>query len=225
MSSYPQIINFKSKPKETPFAPEWNYFLIEDMIKDVDFKSLAQFILSKEETILSFSPSISDGYTGLGANSTTSRFNRLNILSLKHKSIPKLKLAILRTHNKFLQYLKHELPKYIFIQCWANIMRSGEKINAHLHQTDPQTYLGGHICVQVEDTATRYINPVNQLNDPELYNSPNEVGKITLFQNSIPHFTSTHRGYKPRITLAFDLFVVGEVTKRKNIIKLTNRDR
>jgi hypothetical protein len=45
MNSYPQIINFKSKPKETPFAPEWNYFLIEDMIKDVDFKSLAQFIL------------------------------------------------------------------------------------------------------------------------------------------------------------------------------------
>ena len=56
MSSYPQIINFKSKPKETPFAPEWNYFLIEDMIKDVDFKSLAQFILSKEKIILNLSP-------------------------------------------------------------------------------------------------------------------------------------------------------------------------
>ena len=32
------VINFKSEPKKTPFAPEWNYYLAEEIIKDVDFK-------------------------------------------------------------------------------------------------------------------------------------------------------------------------------------------
>ena len=44
-----KIINFKSMPKETPFAPEWNYYLIEDLITDIDFKLFSKFLLSKEE--------------------------------------------------------------------------------------------------------------------------------------------------------------------------------
>ena len=220
-----KIINFKSMPKETPFAPEWNYYLIEDLITDIDFKLFSKFLLSKEKTILKFSPAVSDGYTGLGMDSTTARFHKLNILNFKNKAIPKIKKAILKTHNKLLRHLKLKLPKHIFVQCWVNIMRKGEKIKPHIHQMNPQTYLGGHICIQTTKTSTSYINPVNQINDPELYTSHNEVGKITLFPNCIPHFTNRHEGDDPRITLAFDLFVVGNVTKTKHMVKLNNETK
>mgnify|MGYP003153564127 CR=1 FL=1 len=61
--------------------------------------------------------------------------------------------------------------------------------------------------MQVQDTSTWYINPVNQLNDPELYESKNEVGKITLFQTCLPHYTDKQVSNTPRITIAFDLVV------------------
>jgi len=43
-----KIINFKSKPKNNYFAPEWNYFLAEDFIKDINFNDLTKFLLSKK---------------------------------------------------------------------------------------------------------------------------------------------------------------------------------
>jgi len=68
-----------------------------------------------------------------------------------------------------------------------------------------------------ENTATHYINPVNQINDPEIYSSKNDPGKITLFQNCIPHYTDIHKGNQERITIAFDLTVKKEAD---NFIRL-----
>jgi ATP-dependent phosphoenolpyruvate carboxykinase len=87
-------------------------------------------------------------------------------------------------------------------------MEKGKKINPHLHSVNSDCYLGGHVCVQVNNTSTYYINPINQINDPEIYQSKNQVGKITLFQNNIPHFTDEHKNDKERITIAFDLSLV-----------------
>ena len=98
-------------------------------------------------------------------------------------------------------------------------MRKGEKIDPHIHDVGPHAYLGGHICIQCTDTFTGYINPVNQINEPETFKSKNEVGKITLFQNCIPHYTSVHEDdKKERITIAFDLLTVD--LKNENILKL-----
>ena len=96
-------------------------------------------------------------------------------------------------------------------------MKKGEQIKPHIHGTEPNIYLGGHICVQCDNTSTHYINPVNQINEPEIYSSNNEVGKITLFQNCIPHYTDIHKGNKERITIAFDLALI-KVTN--NYIKI-----
>jgi hypothetical protein len=218
---YPKIINIKSVQKNNFFAPEWNYYIIEDIIKKVNFNLLSKFLLKKEKEILkiknNFNKKITDGYTGLGNNSITSRYSLYNIFNFKNKEILKIKKSILKTHTKFLNYLNIEIPKNLWIQCWFNVMRKGESIKAHIHGTGPDTYLGGHICVQVFNTSTNYINPVNQINDPEIYYSKNETGKITLFQNCIPHFTDKHDFDKERITIAFDLSIV---KKSDNFIKL-----
>ena len=36
----------------------------------------------------------------------------------------------------------------------------------------------------------------------------NTEGKLTLFPNYIPHFTTEHRSYSYRITLAFELKLI-----------------
>jgi hypothetical protein len=206
----PYIVRFQSPPAETPFAPEWNYVMFEGQIDNVDFSKISDYILYKEKEILNLPLTIregkfSDGYTGLGENSTTARFDRFNVLKWQHPEIQKLKEQILNFYDLFLSGLSIPSEENLYIQCWANVLRNGEQIQPHIHSVKPDCYLGGHICVQCEDTATNYINPVNQINDPEVYRSENVVGKITLFQNCIPHYTDLHNGTKERITIAFDL--------------------
>jgi hypothetical protein len=203
------LIRFLSKPKVSPFAPEWNYSLGESFIKNINFNEIQKLAFEKEKEILKLPNTIrnnklSDGYTGLGKNSTTSRFDQYNVLKWNNIEIKKLKNAIIEMHSKFLTLLQIDKPKVLFAQCWLNIMRKGEQIKPHIHSTTPESYLGGHICIKCNDTSTYYINPVNQLNEPEIYTSKNEVGKITLFQNCIPHYTDVNNDNE-RITIAFDL--------------------
>ena len=204
------IINFKSKPKQTFFAPEWDYYMFETNIDNINFKEVSKLCLRKEKEILKLPSSNKskvtvDAFTGLGKNSTTSKYENYNVFSWKNKNIKLIKQTIIDFHNAILQHFKQPLLNELWIQCWLNVMRKGQEIKPHLHNVNPHTYLGGHICVQCDDTTTNYINPINQINIPELYESKNHVGKLTLFQNNIPHYTSKHNSNKERITLAFDL--------------------
>tara|TARA_R100001086_G_scaffold242889_1_gene171100 strand:- start:61 stop:765 length:705 start_codon:yes stop_codon:yes gene_type:complete len=211
-----KVVIFRSAPRQNVFAPAWEFPIAEDKITTVNFKKIAKLVLEKEKLMLKSSkkkqafigPFIeTDGYTGLGKKSLTSHYASYNLLDFKHPEIKKLKKAILESHARFLEALKIPLYPELYIQCWANVMRKGEQIKAHIHSVLPDTYLGGQINVQVQDTSTWYINPVNQINDPELYESRNEVGKLTLFQNCVPHYTDKQVSTTPRITIAFDLVV------------------
>ena len=62
------LIRFKSEDRETPFAPNWDYRLIEGEIDDVDFNYIARYLLNKKNEILKIKPSKGDGFTGLGMN-------------------------------------------------------------------------------------------------------------------------------------------------------------
>ena len=167
------ITVFKSLPRRNVFAPAWEFPIGEDKITTVNFKKLAKLILKKEKTILA-SPIrkghlAEDAYTGLGKNSLTSRYGTYNLLDFKHPEIKKLKKAILVSHARFLEALNVPLYPELYIQCWANVMREGEQIKPHLHSVHENSYLGGHIVVQAQKTHTHYINPVNQINGPDIH--------------------------------------------------------
>jgi hypothetical protein len=147
-----------------------------------------------------------DGYTGLGNNSLTSRFNHFNVLKWSEDLVSPIRGAIKYCYLEFLQKLNVERKK-CWVQCWANVMRKGEQIKPHLHSVEPYSYIGGHISVTYNNTSTFYINPVNQINEPEIYESKNEVGKLTIFPNCIPHYTSKNESDSERITIAFDYFL------------------
>ena len=141
---------------------------------------------------------------------------------LESDEIDKLKESIIFLHNELLKLIDMEqvIPYMeLHTQCWYNVMKKGQKILPHLHDLGPYCYLGGHITVQCDDTYTGYMHPANQLNHPFVHKSKNEVGKITLFPNHIPHFTSVHNGDDERVTIAFDL-TTQNIAKNDNYVRI-----
>jgi hypothetical protein len=204
-----KTINLKSKPPETFFAPKWSWFLGESYIPaltDQMYHDIGQVILNKEKEIVSQFQGTNDGYAGLGENSLTARFENFNVFSWNHILIDYLKQEIFTGYLNFLKSVGAPRRK-VWIQCWANVMRDGQSIAPHLHGVHPYTYLGGNLIIACNNTSTIFVNPINQINEPVGYESVNEPGKLTLFQNCIPHYTTEHTGIKERITIAFDLIV------------------
>jgi hypothetical protein len=212
-----KIVNFKSENPITEFAPSWNWVLCEDeqLSGSELVKNLKQIILLNEKKIISDNKDLYnlynetynikfDGGTGLGENSLTSRSPFFNIMNWDYPEIIDLKNHIRSVYDKFLQELKISDRK-VWIQSWANVMRSGESINKHIHASHPLTWLGGHLTIACENTSTFYTNPMFTQDGPQVYESVNKEGKLTIFQNNLPHHTNTHLGSKERISIAFDI--------------------
>jgi hypothetical protein len=220
--------NFKSPPRISPFAPEWDYFLAESPIENIDYEKIANFFLNKEQELLDLPTTnrnnIVDGYTGLGENSLTSRYSEYNVFQFEDElpELTKLRQEIFNRYCGLLQLLEVKRDK-VWYQSWCNIVRKGEHMKPHLHNVSPYCYLGAHVCIQCDNTSTVYINPINQINDPFTYDSPNKVGKLTIFQQNIPHYTTEHKSDKERITIAFDFYIdedynLRDENTKKNIL-------
>ena len=201
---------FKSRPPISPYAPQWDFRVGSSMCKDIDTNSLSKFLLSKEKEVKRLPIRVidgkaTDGYTGLGTNSTTSKFCHYHLFKWSHPEIIKLRSNIAKKLFEYNSECGVETPNQIYIICWYNVLRFGQKIKPHNHSTTPDSYLSGHFNVQVDDTSTVYMSPINQLNDPDVIDIKNRVGDLTLFPSYIFHRTTPHYSLKPRITIAFDL--------------------
>ena len=206
-----KFYRFISKPPVSPYAPQWDFRVGTSLCEDIDTNSLSEFLLSKEKEVKKLPTSVdnsgveTDGYTGLGSNSTTAKFQHYNILTWSHPEITKLRSNIAKKLLKYNSECGVKSPNVIYIICWYNVLRFGQKIKPHHHSLDPNGYLSGHFNVQVNDTSTVYMSPVNQINDPGMADIKNIPGELTLFPSHIFHYTTPHYSFKPRITIAFDL--------------------
>jgi len=222
-----KLIKFQNDTRRTFFAPTYEYFLGEDFITNIDFNDIRNLILEQEKNILETYPTVNrssvDGYTGLGDNSLTSRFDYFNLFSWEQNQLNMLKREIFCKYRKFVSNFDFNPPK-TWIKCWSNVMRAGEKINPHLHCVNGFTYIGGHVVVNCSNTSTFYMNPINQINDPQTYESKNSIGKITFFQQNIPHYTNIHTSSDERITIAFDLVVDSYASQETNLLPFDNGD-
>ena len=96
-----EINGFRSSPPLTSYAPSWDFNIGTSICDDIDIKSFSKFLLRKEREIKKLPLSIhdekyTDGYTGLGKNSTTSRWKTFNMLTWDHPEVKKLKSNIIR---------------------------------------------------------------------------------------------------------------------------------
>ena len=193
-----KIINFQNLNIQNPFNPNFSYHILENKT-DFDNIFLTKFLLNKEEQIKNMYPGINDGGTDLGESSVTSRFINYNLLEFPETIF--LKTIIRKNHDDFLKNLNITIDKNYYVQCWFNVLRKGEKINRHHHFSDNDGYLGGHICVNVNNTYTHYEYPYFGT----IFSSLNEPCKITLFPNWIYHYTDKVEEDFNRITIAFDI--------------------
>tara|TARA_Y100001973_G_C5108686_1_gene286511 strand:- start:193 stop:876 length:684 start_codon:yes stop_codon:yes gene_type:complete len=191
------IYSFFNEPIQNKFNQSFNYYIYENILK-LDFGKLKQDILNLEKEIIEKYPPYSDGKTGLGNNSLTSRFKYYNLLQMDETKF--LKDIIREKHDDFLNTLEYEVGDNYYVQCWANVMRGGEQIKTHNHACNNHMYLTGHICVFTENTNTHYIAPYHN----SQFSSKNMLGKMTLFPSWLNHYTD-EVNTDLRITIAFDI--------------------
>ena len=167
---------------------------------DIDLKRFSKQILKNEQKIIKKYPPTdfnnikSDGGTGLGYDSLTSRFYHFNVL--KWFNTNQLKKEIRKGYESYTK--AKNTP--IFVQCWANVMRKGDRIKPHAHMDKNISSLhalSGHLCVKVDGSTNTYYGgePVRNLN-----------GEMAFFPSTMTHWTDTYFGDGERITVAFDIY-------------------
>ena len=140
---------------------------------DININKLSKQVLTKEvEIIKKYSPlggngEFTDGQTGLGENSLTSRFFHFNVLNwLGTKSLRKW----IRKGYEAYTGIKGTT---LYVQCWANVMRKGESIKPHLHSTEPY---GGNPILNEKRTMVFFPNNVLHWTD----RCDNDKERITI---------------------------------------------
>ena len=204
------IHTFENKAPRNPFNQKFKYRIFEKNCKtELHLSTLASFILKNEKKIIERTKKEFyeynkktrwiDGDTGLGAESLTSRQPFYNLVEFEEAQY--LTEIIQDAHEEFLEKLNIQYNDKLYIQCWANVMRKGDKIKKHFHAGSNYDYLSGHICVSTKDTHTYYLQPYYK----NVFSSQNVPGKLTLFPSWIEHYTDEVKTNKERITIAFDL--------------------
>lgn len=209
-----EIKRYVSLEPKTPYAPTWDFYIGKCNL-NINLSNLAKTCLEMEEKILDL-PIIKfkdengeeyffDGYTGLGKDSTTAKSWLYNLFDWNTPETNYLKDQFKNKLDEYNTLLYNPIPKIYYSQCWYNVLRNGQKIEPHLHSTNENSYLSAHFTVQCDNTSTVYINPVDQLNDPQFFEEKNEIGNLTIFPSYVPHYTTEHLSDTPRITIAMDV--------------------
>ena len=168
---------------------------------DINVDKLAKKILNNEPKIIKKYPAKGidlkydfDGNTGLGSNSLTSRSCHFNILDWWGTG--SLRRWMRDGYEKY--HNIQDTPLYV--QCWANVMRKGDQIKSHKHEsrdgTSPVKHLCGHLSVQVDGSTSTYYD-----GSPIL----NKNGQMTFFPAHTFHWTDRYENNSERITVAFDI--------------------
>ena len=170
---------------------------------DINLKKLAKQILKNEPKIIKKYPPrgisnmLTDGGTGLGFDSLTSRFYHYNILKWwGTKSLKKYMRTEYETYTGI-------VGKPLYVTCWANVLRKGEKIGPHYHAISnvvpPSEHISANLCVQ---SGGGYTSTYYEMADNGFYNVD---GKFTFFPGTMMHWTDEYTGSAQRVTVGCDI--------------------
>ena len=105
---------------------------------------------------------------------------------------------------QWMDFIKEDFTEYypLHFTCWYNILRKGDKIDIHRHFTDHRGYLSGNMHLDdYEDSKTLYEHM------EMVISCPNVKGGLTFFPGYVEHYVPVYNGDKPRVSLAFDLYI------------------
>lgn len=225
------LLHFKNKETKTFFAPTWDIYFYNSNIEDpVIVNSMRDHILDVESDIISrYSSTHNDGGTALGPNSLTSKFSKFNIFTWREHYFQRFQDFIRTEHSKFRDELNLK-EEQLWIGCWANVLRAGQSIAPHWHNSSETTYLGAHMCLSDPGTSTIYVNPYrpHALFNPHnrdtwiedsVVEFENKPGELLFFPDWMIHYTTPYTGTGTRVTIAMDIVPQGEKDKDNEIYK------
>lgn len=137
-----------------------------------------------------------------------------------NKAVTEYVAAIYRPANDIEVYIT---------QSWGNVTNPGQYHHKHSH---PNSFLSGVLYFHAEkniDKITFFKNELTQLklktNDWNLFNSeswyfPVETGKLVLFPSTLQHMVTTTESKEPRISLAFNTFLRGDLGDEDDLTRL-----
>jgi hypothetical protein len=209
-----KIINFKNKLPLTYFAPNYNYFIIENNISDkININEILSNMLNIEKELIKGDKSINTINDTKQATSIN-RYKFFNKTIFTKKYMVQL-INILRENIfNYSKILCEPIPKRLWVQMWCNILREKQKIEIHQHSDSETSYLSGNLCLQANNTKTHYVNPQSYFAtfNPD-YSSQNIKGNLTLFPSTLPHYTDRVEDKELRVTLAFDVLIAEDRKK------------
>ena len=194
-----ELNTFTLGKEKSPFAPTFEFTVgIADISDELDILDIREKLLIKEKEIINLYPGTHDGGTNLGMDSVTSRFP--HYVLWKYEEFDKIKYLIKEYHNEYCKQLNIKYDR-LYSQAWFNVMRLGEKIDKHQHNTSRYSYLSAHITISAEETNTYYCEPFTN----RLWTEKNKAGKLTIFPSWVTHETDRVEKEQERITVGIDL--------------------
>jgi hypothetical protein len=164
-----------------------------DFLTQEECDTIVREILSLEDAVKRLGP---DEYVGTSEDSLTGRYKYFNYLN-----VPEI--------NTILEPKLKELFGPCVLQCWANILRQGEGIEAHTHFiNDDPVYIERHGAT---GNIFLYGNPTTgtYYNFPELgplhVKYDNKVGELSLFTPTLIHGVPKNTTGDMRISMAIDV--------------------
>jgi hypothetical protein len=198
-----KIINFKSELPKTFLAPSYDYNILENNIGDnVNINEILTNVEKRYNHLLSTLENEVD------KTEQSIRYLIFNKQNLKEEYIINLIDVIKKNLNFYYEYLRLPKPPRLWLQLWCNFLSKNNYINIHQHQWTGCSFLSGNLCLKTKNTSTYYLNPQRYfVKNNEVYNSKNEVGKLTIFPSTLPHWTDKVVDDEMRVTLAFDVMI------------------
>lgn len=139
----------------------------------------------------------------------SSRWYSYNVLAWRYAECRRLRGMVQEVVRSYITRLGHE-SRPMYLQCWANVLRKGERLALHSH-VGPHSYISGVYWVRSQGTATVYRCPldtrivgVEDFLEVERTVRSRE-GKMVIFPSFIEHQTTPVQGDTCRISVAFDV--------------------
>jgi uncharacterized protein (TIGR02466 family) len=150
---------------------------------------------------------------------------------LNEPKLKNLKAEIMQVTNQFFQdvYKPRDTVSVYITQSWINITSKGEYHHAHTHSN---SFISGALSIQTVEndklTYHRDTHPQIEIDftEPNIFNAkswwyPLKTGDISVFPSTVMHGVDTVTSEGTRISLAFNAFVKGKLTRDGTLYELT----